>query len=153
MTTNCLVPPKEDMMDRIFTAGAVGFDGCPKVPGYDFSAVIKKAQEMPGFKETDTEFTYPLDPFGKHAKSYNVGFGLETVMSVAPTVIQAIEKGDITRFFYIGGCDGFEGERSYFTEVMENLPPTSVVLTSGCGKFRVLGDKLQYQTIGDTGSG
>ncbi|KAJ3342036.1 hypothetical protein HDU93_003558 [Gonapodya sp. JEL0774] len=153
MTSNCLVPPKDDLKDRIFTAGAVAYPGCPTVDSsnYDFSAVIKKAQEMTGFRETDTEFTYPLDPFGKPAKSYNVGFAYETVLSVAPQVISAIEKGDITRFYYIGGCDGFEGERNYYTELMENLPPTSVVLTSGCGKYRVLGDKLQYATIGDTG--
>ncbi|KAI9002911.1 Prismane-like protein [Hyaloraphidium curvatum] len=151
MTTNCLVPPKEEMKDRIFTAGAVGFPGCEAINGFDFSSVIAKAQQMPGFKEGETEYTYPLDPFGKPAKSYNVGFALETVLSVAPTVIGAIEKGLITRFYYVGGCDGFEGERSYYSELMENLPPTSVVLTSGCGKYRVLGDKLQYQTIGDTG--
>ncbi|KXS11268.1 hybrid cluster protein [Gonapodya prolifera JEL478] len=151
MTSNCLVPPKDDLKDRIFTAGAVAFPDCPKIEGFDFSRVIQKAQSMNGFREADTEFTYPLDPFGKPAKSYNVGFAYETVLSVAPQVISAIEKGDITRFYYIGGCDGFEGERNYYTELMENLPPTSVVLTSGCGKYRVLGDKLQYATIGDTG--
>ncbi|KXS19505.1 hybrid cluster protein [Gonapodya prolifera JEL478] len=151
MTTNCLTPPKEDLKHRIFMAGAVGFPGCPVVKKFNYSEVIKMAQDMPGFSEADKEYTYPRDPFGKVAKTYNVGFGLETILSVAPTVIDSIGKGDITRFYVIGGCDGFEGERSYYTDVMENLPPTSVVLTLGCGKYRILGDKLQYATIGNTG--
>ncbi|KAJ3337407.1 hypothetical protein HDU93_001107 [Gonapodya sp. JEL0774] len=151
MTTNCLTPPKDDIKNRLFTAGAVAFPGCPVVKNYNYSEVIKMAQEMAGFSDTDKEYTYPRDPFGKPAKSYNVGFGLETILSVAPTVIDSIGKGDITRFYVIGGCDGFEGERSYYTDVMENLPSTSVVLTLGCGKYRILGDKLQYATIGKTG--
>jgi len=149
MTTNCLTPPKDDYRGRLFTAGAVGWPHIPHVPGTDFAAVINRAMELPGFAETDREFSYGVVTAFPRVGSYSVGFGSETVISVADKVLEAVKKGDITRFYVIGGCDGYEGERSYFTDLARNLPPTSVVLTAGCGKYRV--NHLEYATIGDTG--
>ena len=44
----------------------------------------------------------------------------------------------------MAGCDGRHKTRSYFTEVAENLPKDTVILTAGCAKYRynklVLGD-------------
>ena len=31
-TTNCIVPPNESYIDRIYTTGASGFDGCTHIP-------------------------------------------------------------------------------------------------------------------------
>jgi prismane/CO dehydrogenase family protein len=56
--------------------------------------------------------------------------------SVRPFYTQAVQAGDIKRFFVIGGCDGTEGERSYYTDLARNLPKDTVVLTAGCGKYR-----------------
>lgn len=152
MTTNCLTEPKETYGPRLFTAGAVGWSGVPHIGNtmadIDFTRLIKAAQEAPGFGD-EKEFTY-ADPAGqKRPESLTVGFGHETILSVAPTIVEAIKKGDITRFFLIGGCDGFEGQRSYYTEFVKNLPPTAVVLTLGCGKFRI--NHLDKGTIGNTG--
>jgi hydroxylamine reductase len=36
----------------------------------------------------------------------------------------------------IGGCDNFESARNYYTQVAENLPQDTMVLTLGCGKYR-----------------
>ena len=33
LTTNCLVPPKESYKDRVYTTGAVGFEGCYHIDG------------------------------------------------------------------------------------------------------------------------
>eukprot|EP00760_Papus_ankaliazontas_P031561 PhM_4_TR5338/c0_g1_i1/m.77777/K05601/hcp; hydroxylamine reductase len=153
MTTNCLTEPHNSYRDRIFTAGAVGWAGVPHIgdnmKDINFESVIKAAQAAPGFTEDALEFTY-ADPVGtKRPATLTVGFGHETVLSVAPTLIEQIQKGNITRFFVVGGCDGFEGSRSYYTDLVTKLPKTTVILTVGCGKFRI--NHLDAGTIGDTG--
>lgn len=49
VTTNCLVPPKEDYKGRFFTCGPVGYPGVRHIRGEDFSELIKAALELPGF--------------------------------------------------------------------------------------------------------
>lgn len=110
----------------------------------DFSKVIEAAIKEKGFSKQDIE---KYDK--KTNKDYLVGFGHETVLSVAQVVLDAIKSGDISRFYVIGGCDGFEGERSYYTDFALNLPKTSVILTLGCGKYRL--NHLKYDNIGSTG--
>jgi len=152
MTTNCLTEPHESYMDRIFTAGAVGWKDVRHIGNtpddINFDAVIAAAQAADGFSKEDTAFTY-ADPVGTVRPAfYTVGFGHETILSVAPTIVDQIKKGNITRFFLVGGCDGFEGDRSYYTDLVANLPKTCVVLTVGCGKYRI--NHLNLGNIGDT---
>jgi hydroxylamine reductase len=45
----------------------------------------------------------------------------------------------------MAGCDGRQPGRSYFTEVAENLPKDTVILTAGCAKYRY--NKLQLGDI------
>lgn len=153
MTTNCLTEPEEEYQSTIFTAGAVGWTGVTHIGNtpddIKFDGVIAAAKTMAGFTAADKSFTY-ADPVGTvRPAAYTVGFGHETILSVAPTIIDEIKKGNITRFFVVGGCDGFEGDRSYYTELVANLPKTAVVLTVGCGKFRI--NHLNLGTIGETG--
>jgi len=155
MTTNCLTEPHETYNARIFTAGAVGWNGVTHL-GNDMSdlkldALIESALATPGFTEADKEFTYP-DPVGqKRPAKYTVGFGHETIIGAAPTILEEINKGNITRFYLVGGCDGFEGQRSYYTDLAKNMPKGGVILTLGCGKFRVNHLEEELGTIGDTG--
>eukprot|EP00741_Cyanophora_paradoxa_P005427 tig00000882_g5263.t1 len=149
MTTNCITAPREEYKDRIFTAGAVGWPGIPHIANQDFSAAIKRALELPGFSEKDTDFKYPSIASMPRVSQFTTGFGSKLVISLADKVIGGIKAGAITRFYVIGGCDGFEGERSYFTDFTKQLPETSVVLTVGCGKYRI--NHLDFKTIGDTG--
>jgi hypothetical protein len=52
-------------------------------------------------------------------------------------VVGAIKAGAVKRFFFIGGCDGTEGERNYFAELAKaSLPDDAMILTAGCAKFR-----------------
>jgi hydroxylamine reductase len=152
MTTNCLTEPQGEYKARIFTAGAVGWTGIPHVGNtmedINFDAVIKAAQAAPGFG-AEKEFGYSDAVGVRRPESYTVGFGHETILSVAPTIIEEIKKGTITRFFLVGGCDGYEGERSYFSDLVERLPKTAVVLTVGCGKYRF--NHMNLGTIGETG--
>jgi hydroxylamine reductase len=124
MTTNCIQRPTETYKNNIFTSGPVGWPGTPHVTGGDFSPVIKRALELPGFQ---------ADMEGKYV---TVGFGRNAVLSVAGKVIEAVKNGHIKRFLLVGGCDGAKPGRSYYTEFVEKAPKNTVVLTLACGKFR-----------------
>jgi hydroxylamine reductase len=123
MTTNCIQKPQESYKDNIFTTGLVGWPGVAHV-SKDFTPVIQKALEMPGFTE-DVE-----------GKSVLVGFGRNAVLGVADKVIAAVKSKAIRHFFLVGGCDGAKPGRSYYTEFVEKVPKDCVVLTLACGKFR-----------------
>ncbi len=123
MTTNCIQKPQESYKDNIFTTGLVGWLGVAHV-SKDFTPVIQKALEMPGFTE-DVE-----------GKSVLVGFGRNAVLGVADKVIEAVKNKAIRHFFLVGGCDGAKPGRSYYTEFVEKVPEDCVVLTLACGKFR-----------------
>jgi hydroxylamine reductase len=124
MTTNCIQRPMESYKGNIFTSGPVSWPNTPHVKGPDFSAVIEKALELPGF---------PADTEGKYV---TVGFGRNAVLSVAGKIIDAVKSGHIKRFLLVGGCDGAKPGRSYYTEFVEKAPKNTVVLTLACGKFR-----------------
>jgi hypothetical protein len=67
---------------------------------------------------------------------------MNTVLSVAPQVIDAVKGGAIKHFFLVGGCDGAKAGRNYYTEFVEKTPKDTVVLTLACGKFRFFDKKL-----------
>ncbi|HMK37551.1 MAG TPA: hydroxylamine reductase [Desulfomonilaceae bacterium] len=124
MTTNCIQRPKESYMDNIFTTGLVGWPGAKHIADKNFSPVIQKAMEMPGFGDESD------------GKTVTCGFGRNTVMSVAGQVIDAVKAGAIKHFFLVAGCDGAKPGRNYYTEFVEKVPKDCVVLTLACGKFR-----------------
>jgi len=124
MTTNCIQRPMDSYSKNIFTTGPVGFPGVIHLKGPDFSAVIKKALELPGFPD-DVE-----------GKTVLVGFGRNAVLSVADKVIKSVQDGHIKRFLLVGGCDGAKGSREYYPELVEKAPKNTVILTLACGKFR-----------------
>ncbi|MBM4310517.1 MAG: hydroxylamine reductase [Deltaproteobacteria bacterium] len=124
MTTNCIQKPVESYKDNIFTTGLVGWPGVKHVKNGDFSAVIKRAQELPGFA---------ADAKGK---SVMVGFARNAVLGVAGQVIEAVKGKAIRHFFLVAGCDGAKPGRNYYTEIVEKIPKDCVVLTLACGKFR-----------------
>jgi hydroxylamine reductase len=75
-----------------------------------------------------------------------VGFGHNTVLSIADQVINAVKSGTIKHFFLIGGCDGAKPGRNYYTELAEKVPDNAIVLTLACGKFRF--NTLDFGEIG-----
>jgi len=124
MTTNCIQRPTDKYLENIFTTGLVGFPEVQHLKDKDFTPVIEKALEMPGFIE-DTD-----------KGSVMVGFARNAVMGLAGTVIDAVKAGNIRHFFLVGGCDGAKTGRNYYTEFVEKAPKDTVVLTLACGKFR-----------------
>lgn len=124
MTTNCLKPPADTYKERLFTMDVVGFNGISKLYNYDYSAVIEAALKAPGYEQDAEE------------KTITIGFARNAVLGVADKVIDAVKAGQIRHFFLIGGCDGAEFSRNYYTDLAESVPSDCVILTLGCGKFR-----------------
>ena len=138
MTTNCIVPVRDAYKDRIFTTGVTGYPGVKHIPdrtdgkGKDFSEVIALAKRCPPPTEIERGTIVG-------------GFAHEQLEKLAPTIKEAVESGKIKRFVVMGGCDGRQPARSYFTEVAKELPSDSVILTAGCAKYRY--NKLDLGTI------
>ena len=123
-TTNCVVIPPQSYAGRLFTTRATAVPGGTCLTSNDFSAVIAKAKECP-----------PLP--ASAIKKSTVGFHHSAILELAPTIVDAVKAGKISRFFVIGGCDGAEAGRNYFTEYAKLTPKDSFILTLGCGKFRI----------------
>jgi hydroxylamine reductase len=139
MTTNCIIPPKDAYVERMFTTGQAGWPGCMHIADRanggqkDFGPVIDMALKS-GSPEPLEEGTIPG------------GFARNTVMSVADKVIDAVKGGAIKRFVVMAGCDGRHRTRDYFTELAGKLPADHVILTAGCAKYRY--NKLDLGDIG-----
>jgi hydroxylamine reductase len=141
LTTNCLVPlkKKNTYLDRLFITGVVGYDGAvhiadrPAGGAKDFSALIAKAKTCPPPTEIETGTIVG-------------GFAHNQVLALADKVVEAVKSGAIKRFVVMAGCDGRHKSRSYYTEVAENLPKDTVILTAGCAKYRY--NKLALGDIG-----
>ena len=124
-TTNCIMPPEESYVDRVFTTSAVGYPGLVHIgEDKDFTPVINKAISLGGYKESQGGGTF------------TTGFGHNAVLSVADKVIDAVKSGAIKRFFLVGGCDGAKPGRNYYTDFVKQTPPDTVILTLACGKYR-----------------
>ncbi len=131
LTTNCLVPlkKKNTYLDRLFTTGVVGYTGAKHIPeraedgAKDFSEMIELAKKCEPPVEIET---------GKIVG----GFAHNQVLALADKVVDAVKSGAIKRFVVMAGCDGRQKSRGYYTEVAENLPKDTVILTAGCAKYR-----------------
>ncbi len=134
MTTNCIQKPQEAYAARIFTCGLVAWPGVPHIDNGDFSPVIEAALAAPGFAEDEADH------------KITIGFARNAVLGVADKVIEAVKGGAIKHFFLIGGCDGANPGRDYYTELAEKVPQDCVILTLACGKYRF--NKLDFGDIG-----
>ena len=124
LTTNCIQRPRPDYRDNLFTSGQVGWPDVAHITNQDFTPVMKRALELPGF---------PADVNGRHV---TVGFGRNTILGIADKIIEAVKNKSIRHFFLVAGCDGAKPGRNYYTHFVEMVPKDCVVLTLACGKFR-----------------
>lgn len=143
-STNCVIEPLRSYRERLYTLNETGIHGVKHIDLHDpeqIKGLIEHAHSMPGFDE-------------KTASKYEdrhimVGFGREAIAQHAGTVLEAIQKGDLQRICVIGGCDGSEHKRNYFTNLAKSLPKQSLILTMGCAKYRV--NTIDFGTLGNTG--
>ncbi|KLU66936.1 hydroxylamine reductase [Desulfosporosinus acididurans] len=139
LTTNCLIPPKDSYKDRLYTTGAVGFEGIKHISdradgqSKDFSALIAHAKQCPSPTEIETG-----EIIG--------GFAHNQVLALADKVVEAVKSGAIKRFFVMAGCDGRMKSRDYYANFAEALPKDTVILTAGCAKYKY--NKLNLGDIG-----
>ena len=130
-TTNCIMPIKDSYADRVFTTSVVQYPGMVHIDeNKDFSPVIEKALELGGYSEEQKMTGI------NGGDVLTVGFGHNTVLSVADKVIEAVKSGDLKHIFLVGGCDGAKPGRNYYTDFVKRTPANTLVLTLACGKFR-----------------
>ena len=128
LTTNCLVPPKDEYKDRVYTTGVVGFAGCKHIPGElgeekDFTPIIEHAKRCAPPTQIETG-------------SIVGGFAHNQVLALADKVIEAVKSGAIKKFVVMAGCDGRQMARNYYTDFAKALPKDAVILTAGCAKYK-----------------
>ena len=128
MTTNCITPVQDSYRGRIFTTGAVGYEGCIHITAdenghKDFSQIIELAKTCKAPTEIET---------GEIVG----GFAHNHVLALADQVVDAVKSGAIRRFFVMAGCDGRAKSRDYYREFAEKLPKDTVILTAGCAKYK-----------------
>jgi hydroxylamine reductase len=137
-TTNCMVPPKKEHIDRIYTTGVTGYPGCKRIEEDEngvknFVPVIEHAKRLAPPQEIETGTIVG-------------GFAHAQVFALADKVVEAVKTGVIKKFFVMAGCDGRMKSRSYYTEFAQRLPKDTVILTAGCAKYRY--NKLDLGDIG-----
>ncbi len=137
-TTNCVLIPREVYQDRLFTTRVTAVPGATRLTGDDFSVVIECARRCTPLPEL------------KSGES-TVGFHQQVILGLADEIVAAVKAGRLSHFFVIGGCDGAEPGRNYFSEFARNAPDDSIILTLGCGKYRIRNH--DYGTIHLNGSG
>ncbi len=138
MTTNCLTPPKDNYINRIYSTGAVGYEGVKHIVedenGHkNFSAIINQAKTLDSPSEIET---------GKIVG----GFAHHQVGELAGKVVDAVKSGAIKQFYVMAGCDGRHKSRNYYTDFANGLSKDTVILTAGCAKYRY--NKLELGDIG-----
>ena len=76
----------------MFSYDVAGLENVQKIVNDDFIPLIEKALSLP---EANIESEETLI----------TGYHHETVIGLAPEIIQAVKDGKIKRFFVIAGCD------------------------------------------------
>ncbi len=141
-TTNCIMPVKEDYADRVFTTALVEYPNMIHIDeNKDFTPVIKKAIELGGYNQEHKMTGI------NGGNTLTVGFGHNTVLSVADKIINAIKTKKIKHIFLVGGCDGAKPGRNYYTDFVKKTPKDTLILTLACGKYRF--NDLDLGTIED----
>jgi hydroxylamine reductase len=136
MTTNCITPPKDSYIDRVYTTGAAGFDGVKHIADEgekDFAAIIEHAKKCAA-------------PIEIEKGEIVGGFAHHQVMQLADKVVDAVKSGAIKKFVVMAGCDGRMKSRDYYTDFADQLPADNIILTAGCAKYRY--NKLELGDIG-----
>ena len=123
-TTNCVLIPWESYKDRLFTTRVTAVPGGTRLKTSDFSSVIEMAKTSPPLVE-------------RKVRESTIGFSHNVILGIAEKVVSAVKSGEIRHFYLIGGCDGAEVGRNYFTKAAAAAPNESLILTLGCGKYRI----------------
>lgn len=131
VTSNCIIPVAPAYKDRIFTTGVAGYPGVPHSgetgvhARKDFSRLIEIAKQCPP--------PMPIDE-GEIA----AGFSHHAVAPLIGKIVEAIREGKIRKFVVMGGCDGRDQRRAYFSDLASSFNKDTVILSAGCAKYRFI---------------
>lgn len=128
-TTNCVLIPKGDYADRLFTTRVTAVPGATRLKDDDYSTLIAKAKVCAPLPE-------------RAVRRSTIGFHHQVLTGLAEHILAAVAQKKISHFFVIGGCDGAEVGRNYFAEYAAKTPKDSLVLTVGCGKYRIRNEEF-----------
>jgi len=123
-TTNCVLIPWDAYRDRLFTTRVTTVPGGKRLLTNDYSEVIECAKQCEPLKD---------EMVGESTIGYHHG----AILGVADKIVEAVKAGDLKHFFLIGGCDGAEPGRNWYSQFAQGAPPEYVILTLGCGKYRI----------------
>ncbi len=125
-TTNCVLIPWETntYLPRLYTTRVTAVPGATRITDGDYSKVIEQALEIGPLEATEL-------------KTSTIGFHYTQILEHAETILGAVKAGKLKHFFLIGGCDGAEPGRNYYSDFAQATPNDSIVLTLGCGKYRI----------------
>ena len=123
-TTNCVLIPNNGYGSRLFTTRVTAVPGATRIAGNDFSPVIAAALACPPLPDAPV-------------RTSTIGFHHSAILGLADQIVAAVKAGIIKHVFVIGGCDGAELGRNYFSDYARLTPSDSVILTLGCGKYRI----------------
>ncbi|MCA9715549.1 MAG: hydroxylamine reductase, partial [Myxococcales bacterium] len=125
-TTNCVLIPNHTNTygARLYTMREVAVPGSRRLTDGQLDQVVAHARELGAL--TPSEQT-----------RQTVGFHYTAILRHAGAIVDAVKSGAIRRFFVIGGCDGAEPGRNYYSDFAHGAPQDSVILTLGCGKYRI----------------
>jgi hydroxylamine reductase len=141
-TTNCVLIPPESYKGRLFTTRGTAVPGGQRVLDGDYVQVIAEAMRCEPCEE-------------RIVGESTVGFHRTVLLDHAQTIVDAVKAGKISRFFVIGGCDGADPGRNYFSDYAQATPDDSFILTLGCGKYRIrdheYGEHLGFPRLMDMG--
>lgn len=126
-TTNCVMLPWPTYKDRLYTTRVTAVPGSTRLRTNDFSCVIQQAKACS-----------PLPD--QQVGASTIGFHHRAVLGLADHIVAAVKSGAVKQFYLIGGCDGTKSERNYYSEVAKSTPRESIMLTMGCGKYRIRGE-------------
>ncbi|MFV0380932.1 MAG: hydroxylamine reductase [Breznakia sp.] len=138
-TTNCIVPPRKNAgyLDKLYATGNCDHPGFIRIKENsdgtkDFSDIIAQAKTCKAPQSIET---------GEIVG----GFAHNQVLSLAETIVENIKNGAIRKFIVMSGCDGRKKGREYYEEFAKTLKDDTIILTSGCAKYRY--NKLQLNDI------
>jgi len=124
-TSNCVLLPREEYRDRMFTTGPARLPDVSHIAGYNYTPVIEKAKSLPELESKPGDVVL------------TTGFSKSVVLSQKDKIKQLVEAGKIRHFFLVGGCDSPLKKGEYYREFVQKLPQDTVVFTLACGKFRI----------------
>jgi hydroxylamine reductase len=135
VTSNCIIPVAPAYKDRIFTTGVAGYPGIPHIADSatgshkDFSPLIEIARHC-------------APPMPIDEGEIPAGFSHHAVAPLAGKIVEAIQQGKTRKFVVMGGCDGRDQRRTYFSDLAQGLSKDTIILSAGCAKYRFIKMKL-----------